>query len=225
MTEAIQKWHDRRVGEIAAHLPGASAVFRRFGIDFCCQGHALLTDAVQHRNLDLHEVESALEELDPAAAPEAPQETRALIAHIQTRYHDVHRQQIPELIELSRKVENVHVNHPHVPAGLAETLQRVRGDLEVHMKKEELTLFPRMRCQAAAPLSEPIRQMRHDHDEHASFLDHVARLTDDLTPPADVCASWQALYAGLAQFQTDLVEHIHLENNILFPRFETASPH
>lgn len=223
MTETAQKWHDRRVGEIAAHLPGASAVFRRFGIDFCCQGHALLTDAVQHRNLDLEQVEGALERLDPAAAPVAPQETVALIAHIQSRYHDVHRQQIPELIELSRKVEAVHVNHPQVPAGLAEILQRVRGELEVHMKKEELMLFPLMRRQAEAPFSEPIRQMRHDHDEHAAFLDHVARLTDDLTPPEDACASWQALYAGLAQFETDLVEHIHLENNILFPRFEAES--
>lgn len=222
MTETAQQWHDRRVGEIAAQLPGASAVFRRFGIDFCCQGHALLTDAVQHRNLDLEEVEGALARLDPAAAPDAPQETVALIAHIQSRYHDMHRQQIPELIDLSRKVEMVHVNHPQVPAGLAELLQRVRGELEVHMKKEELMLFPLMRRQAAeTPLSEPIRQIRHDHDEHAAFLDHVARLTDDLTPPADACASWQALYAGLAQFETDLVEHIHLENNILFPRFET----
>lgn len=222
MAEVIHNLPDQRVGRIAAQLPGASAVFRRLGIDFCCQGHALLKDAVSHRNLDLAEVERTLEALDPAAAPQVPSETGALIDHIQTRYHDVHRQQIPELAELSQRVESVHVNHPQVPAGLAETLRQARGELEVHMKKEELMLFPVMRRQAAIRLAEPLREMRHDHNDHAMLLDQIKRLTDNCTPPADACGSWRALYTGVAQFQTDLMEHIHLENNILFPRFEAA---
>lgn len=220
MIKPIHTLYDSSVGEMAAQLPGASGVFRRFGIDFCCQGHISVMDAAKHRNLAPGQLEEALEALDPTAAPEAPQETGALIDHIQTRYHDAHRQQIPELMELSRKIESVHVNHSRVPAGLAETLHRFRGELEVHMKKEELMLFPLMHRQAAKPLSEPLRELRHDHSDHALFLDQIASLTDDCTPPVDACASWRALYLGVEQFRKDLMEHIHLENNILFPRFE-----
>lgn len=222
MTERAHPLHDRSVGEIAARLSGASSIFRQFGIDFCCQGHVMLKDAANHRSFDLDELETALDALDPAAPQPVPQETDALIDHIQTCYHDVHRQQLPELIALSRKVETVHVNHPNVPAGLAETLQHIWGELEVHMKKEELKVFPAMRRQGADPLFGPIREMRHDHNGHAAFLDQIGRLTDDCTPPRDACRSWQALYAGVAQFRADLIEHVHLENNVLFPRFEKA---
>lgn len=223
MTETVRDLHDRGVGEIAARLPGASAVFRRYGINFCCQGHVSLEDAANHRNLDLGELKTALGALDADAVSQVPQETGALIDHIQKRYHEVHRQQFPELIELSRKVETVHVNHPKVPGGLALTLQQVRGEMEVHMKKEELILFPAMRRQAADRISEPLREMRHEHNDHATYLDQIERLTDDITAPEGACRTWQALYAGLAQFKADLMEHIHIENNILFPRFETTT--
>ncbi|WP_299364646.1 iron-sulfur cluster repair di-iron protein [uncultured Paracoccus sp.] len=223
MTERAHPLHDQSVGEIAARLAGASNVFRRFGIDFCCQGHVSLKDAANHRSSDLDELETALDALDPSAPQPVPQETGALIEHIKTCYHDVHRQQIPELIALSRKVEAVHVNHPNVPAGLAETLQHVWGELEVHMKKEELMVFPAMLRQRAGSLAEPIREMRHDHNDHAAFLDQIGRLTDDYTPPQDACRSWRTLYDGVAQFRADLMEHVHLENNVLFPRFETAA--
>ena len=108
MTDRAHPLHDQSVGEIAARLAGASNVFRRFGIDFCCQGHVSLKDAANHRNFNLDELEAALEALDPSAPQRVPQETGALINHIKTCYHDVHRQQLPELIALSRKVEAVH---------------------------------------------------------------------------------------------------------------------
>lgn len=220
MTQTANPLLNQSVGEIAAQLPGASGVFRQFGIEFCCQGHISLADAANYGNLDMAQLEAALAALDPAATPEAPQETGALIDHIQTRYHNVHRQQIPDLIELSSKVEAVHVNHPKVPAGLAETLKQIWGEMEVHMKKEELLLFPAMRRQATDRIATQIREFRHDHNDQAMFLDQIARLTDDYTLPEGACRSWQALYAGAAQFRTDLTEHVHLENNILFPRFE-----
>lgn len=223
MNPTTQAPRDRHVGEIAARLPGATGVFRQFGIDFCCHGDVPLEEAALSRGLDMAELEAALEALDPAAAPLAPEETGALIDHIQTRYHDVHRRQIPELIELSRKVELVHLTHPDVPTGLADALQRILGELEMHMKKEELILFPAMRRQAAAGLATPIGEMRHDHDSHGLFLEEMARLTDDCTLPRGACRSWQALYAGASQLKSDLMEHIHLENNVLFPRFEARA--
>ncbi|HDZ72331.1 MAG TPA: iron-sulfur cluster repair protein YtfE [Aurantimonas coralicida] len=223
MTETTQPLHDQNVGEIAARLPGATGVFRRFGIDFCCHGDVSLTEAAYQRKLNIIELETALQALDPAAAPQAPRETTALIDHIQTRYHEVHRRQIPELIELSRKVEAVHAAHPNAPEGLADALQQIMGELEVHMKKEELILFPAMRRQAEGQLDAPITEMRHDHDAHGAFLERVAQITDDYTLPDGACRSWQALYAGAAQLKDDLMEHIHLENNVLFPRFEASA--
>ncbi|WP_417425655.1 iron-sulfur cluster repair di-iron protein [Hoeflea sp.] len=215
--------NDRNVGEIAAELPGATGIFRRFGIDFCCHGDIPLTQAAAERGLDISELVSALQALDPAAAPEAPQETGALIDHIQTRYHDVHRQQIPELIELSRKVEAVHAGHQNAPEGLADVLQEIMAELETHMHKEEQDIFPAMRLKAANPLAAPISELRHDHDAHGVFLERVGEITDDYTLPGDACRSWEALYAGAAQLKEDLMEHIHLENNVLFPRFEAGA--
>ncbi len=218
MAETINNLHDRGVGDIAAQLPGASAVFHRFGIEFCCQGHVSLADAVRRRNADLTEVQKALDALDPKAAPEVP--TGELIDHIQTRYHDVHRRQIAELIELSHKVESAHVNHPKVPAGLAQTITQFRAELEALMKKQEMTHFPALQTKTPEQLALSIRAMRHDHDQFAFFLDQIDQLTDGCTLPKDACASWQALYTDVARFKADLIEHIHLENNVLFPRFE-----
>lgn len=220
MIESRHISQDRSVGDIAAQLPGASGVFRRFGIDFCCQGHISLMDATKRGNLAPGQLEEALDALDPTAAPEAPRETGALIDYIQKRYHKAHQQQLPDLIELSSKVESVHVNHPKVPAGLAETLKQLWSEIEVHMKKEELLLFPAMRNQATDRIGLLIRETRHDHNDHAVFLDQIARLTDEYTLPEDACRSWQAVYTGAAQFRVDLTDHIHLENNVLFPRFE-----
>lgn len=110
-----------------------------------------------------------------------------------------------------------------MPAGLAETLKQIWCEMEVHMEKEELLLFPAMRRQATDRITPPIREFRHDHNDHATFLDQIARLTDEYTLPEDACRSWQALYTGAAQFRADLMEHIHLENNVLFPRFEGAA--
>ncbi len=222
MQPEAKTFHDRPVGEIAATLPGASAVFRLFGIDFCCHGERSLTEAANGRALDPADLEAALAALDPDAVPAAPQETGALIDHIMTRYHEVHRRQLPELATLSRKVETVHAAHPAVPAGLADLLERMIGELEVHMKKEELMLFPVMRRQAGGALNTPIGQMRHDHDDHAQALARIEALTGGYAAPEGACRSWQALIAGAEALRNDLMEHIHLENNVLFPRFEAA---
>lgn len=211
----------RTVGEIAASLPGAAAVFRKFKIDFCCHGDVSLDEAAAGRGLDVATIADALRSLDASDLPEPAKLTSAdLIDHIQTRYHETHRREIAELIQLSRKVEAVHKEHPQAPLGLADLLRQIEGELEVHMKKEELILFPAMHW-ADTALDMPIGQMRHDHNDHAEFLDRLKAVTEDFTLPEGACRSWQALYAGLAKFADDLVEHIHIENNILFPRFES----
>ncbi len=109
-----------------------------------------------------------------------------------------------------------------MPRGLADLLERMSTELQQHMAKEELILFPAMKQSTAAGLDMPIARMRHEHDDHGAHLRELDRLTNGVTVPADACRTWQALYAGLAKLTDDLMEHIHLENNVLFPRFSAV---
>ncbi|TQF33756.1 iron-sulfur cluster repair protein YtfE [Bradyrhizobium sp. UNPA324] len=211
---------NRTVGEIAATLPGATAVFRRFKLDFCCGGDVLLAEAVRKRALDIAAVEEALDALDPRKSGSAPEATSALIDHILTRYHETHRRELPELARLARKVEAVHAGHPEVPQGLADTLEAIQAELEEHMQKEEAELFPLMQQQDAAGNQLPISQMRDDHDRHGELLRRLESLAKGFALPKGACRSWTALYGGTAKLVDDVMEHIHLENNVLFPRFE-----
>ena len=210
------------VGEIAASLPGATAVFRRFGLDFCCKGNVPLDESARQRGVDLAEVEGALSALAGATdRTTPPAATPALIDHIFARYHETHRRELPELIRLAQKVEKVHASRSDVPRGLADFLQRMSTELVQHMAKEELILFPAMK-QGGLPLHAPIACMRHEHDDHGEHLRELEALTNGITVPSDACRTWQALYAGLDKLRDDLMEHIHLENNVLFPRFAPA---
>jgi regulator of cell morphogenesis and NO signaling len=218
--EAAQR--ERTVGDIAATLPGATAVFRKFKIDFCCNGDLTLDLAARRRGIapdDLERALGALGSAGVAAAMPAVMDSGELIDHIQARYHEAHRRTLPELIVLSRKVEAVHREHPNVPAGLSDVLRQIESELEKHMAKEEETLFPAMRRYANGGLDASIGELRHEHDDQGALLRRLERITDDFTPPEGACRSWQALYVGAAQLAEDLMEHIHLENNVLFPRF------
>ncbi|MFC2967929.1 hemerythrin domain-containing protein [Acidimangrovimonas pyrenivorans] len=145
----------------------------------------------------------------------------ALTHHIETRYHAGHRQQLPELERLADLVETVHFSDETAPRGLAELLSRLVGEMEVHMKKEELILFPMIRKGGAPGIDRPIAAMRADHDDHGDEIAQIRKLTDDLTLPEGACRTWTALYDGLGRFIADLEEHIRLENEVLFPQFET----
>jgi len=217
--EAVFQFAQRPIGEIATSLPGATAVFRKFRLDFCCGGEAMLAEAAARRGADLPAIERELQALDLDAESDVPAESGALIDYILYRYHETHRRQLPELLKLALKVETVHANHPAVPRGLADLIQKLIGELEVHMKKEELILFPLIR-NGAHGIDGPISQMRLDHDDHGELLHRLEELTNRFTPPEGACRSWQALYAGAAKFMDDIMDHISLENNVLFPRFQ-----
>ncbi|WMC10846.1 iron-sulfur cluster repair protein YtfE [Oceanimonas pelagia] len=204
---------------LARDLPGATRVFHHYRLDYCCGGHALLSEALAERGLDSAEVLARLEALPARNESDinwAEAGTNELIDHILARYHQVHRQQLPELVQLARRVEAVHEDNPLCPKGLAEHLEAMRQELESHMQKEEQILFPMLRRGLFAPAQGPISVMRMEHDDHGEALARLARLTHDFSLPAGACASWQALYTGINELQTDLMQHIHLENNILF---------
>ena len=147
----------------------------------------------------------------------------ALTHHIETRYHARHREQLPMLAAMAERVEDVHFGDEGVPDGLSVLLQQMIGEMEVHMKKEELILFPAIRRGGGPGLETPIAVMRADHDDHQNEVAQICRLTHDLTLPPGACRSWTALYEGLGTFLRDLNAHIRLENDVLFPRFEPAA--
>ncbi|NCM97761.1 MAG: hypothetical protein AUK60_05140 [Rhodobacteraceae bacterium CG2_30_10_405] len=148
----------------------------------------------------------------------------ALTTFIETRFHQTHREQLPDLAALALKVERVHGDRPDAPHGLGAVLERLIGELEVHMKKEELILFPAIRRGGMPGIENPIAVMRADHDVHDATIARILGLTNNLTLPTGACRSWTALYDGLKVFLDDLDAHIRLENDVLFPRFEMA-PH
>ena len=154
--------------------------------------------------------------IDVAPSHDAAELTR----HIEARYHARHREQLPELAALAEKVEAVHAGGADVPVGLAAVLHCMIGEMEAHMKKEEMILFPAMRKGGMPGIEVPIAMMRADHDGHDTDIARVRELTGDLTLPEEACRTWTALYQGLGVFIADLEAHIHLENDVLFPQFE-----
>jgi regulator of cell morphogenesis and NO signaling len=211
---------DRTLADIAATLPGATSVFRSHKLDFCCGGRVALADAAAAKGIALPALEADLGRIVALGLPASiPQATTDIIALIETRYHATHRRDLPELVKLARRVEAVHKAHPAVPHGLADLLQRVSDQLGDHMNKEEQVLFPLMRAGGHPAIGQPIGVLLAEHDDHGGHLRELERLTGDFTVPDDACPTWRALYVGARKLTDDVMEHIHIENNVLFPRF------
>ncbi|AUH66784.1 hemerythrin domain-containing protein [Paracoccus zhejiangensis] len=146
----------------------------------------------------------------------------ALTHYIETRYHARHREQLPMLAAMAERVEDVHFGDDGVPDGLSVLLQQMIGEMEIHMKKEELILFPAIRRGGMPGIEAPIAVMRADHAGHDREVAEIRRRTGNLTLPDGACGTWTRLYEGLADFIDDLTEHMRLENEVLFPPFEPA---
>lgn len=213
------------LGQLAVQIPGATAVFRRFKLDFCCGGQQSLAEACAQKGLDADTILSEIEGLVPVQVEPDTRSPSQLIDHVLSRYHKVHRQQLPELIRMARRVEAVHRDHPLVPQGLANHLETMEQELLDHMAKEEQVLFPLLKQGGHPMVIHPIGMMRHEHVSHGAQLERLAALAHQHQPPAGACNTWQALYAGTARLAEDLVDHIHLENNVLFPLFESQAQH
>lgn len=210
----------RSLSDLASEIPGATCVFHQHRLDFCCGGHVSLRDAAERRSIDTAGLVLALKHLQEQAVSTAQDwrqvPTAQLIEHLVQRYHEVHREQLPELIRLARRVEVRHQDHDECPIGLADVLENLQQELEGHMHKEERVLFPMLVHGSDSMAQTPIAVMRLEHEQHGDSLDAVLELTRDLQLPDGACTTWRALYGGLEQFRQDLMEHIHLENNILF---------
>ncbi len=211
------------VSDIAATLPGAAEVFRKSGISFCCGGNIPLSEAAARKGIAADALLGQLQALRDAAGRNAPEDTPALIDHILSRYHDTHRAELEWLIPLAHRVERVHGDHEEAPLGLTEALLALQDELVGHMQKEEEVLFPMMRQGSDPMVVHPIAVMRGEHDDTTALLQGIEHVTHDLTLPVGACGSWTALYTGLRKLTEDVVAHIHLENTVLFPRFESRA--
>ena len=213
----------QKLSELAVSIPGATKIFREYDLDFCCGGSVLLEVAAQQKNRNLAEIEKRLTDLQQSKAENHDKDWISasyaeMIDHIVTRFHNRHREQLPELITLAEKVENVHGDRDDCPIGVAAQLEKIYAELSQHLMKEEQILFPMIKMGNYAMASMPIRVMEMEHDEAGQDVEVIKSLTNNCTPPADACFSWKALYSGINEFIDDLMHHIHLENNILFPR-------
>lgn len=212
---------DRTLGELAASHAGASRVFHRHGLDFCCGGSAPLAEAAAAKGLDVSLLLAELraETERPGAFESWDQRPLGeLVDHVLEHFHEAHRAEVPRLLAMARKVEAVHAEKPTCPRGLAAHLERMSVELEEHMQKEEQILFPMLRAGRGRAAMMPIQVMEQEHRDHGANLERLRALTNDYTPPAEACGTWTALFLGLAELERDLMEHIHLENNVLFPR-------
>ena len=220
---------DPPLGALVTANPGVARVLEGFGLDYCCGGQTRLTVACLEAGLDADEVRAALAEVDiDNDVVWADLEPVDLIDHVLAVHHAYLRDELPALEQLSDKVATVHgARHPEL-VEIAATVAELRADLEPHMAREELALFPMIRELVAAdgstsngPTSAdlergPIAAMRFEHDQTGRLLERLHSLSSDFEVPADGCASYTSLYQRLGALEADTHLHVHKENNVLF---------
>lgn len=208
------------LAELAVSHPGASRVFLKHRLDFCCHGRRPLEEACREKGLDPRVIlaEIGKEEVDGDLDELASRPIGELVDFIESHYHSRLRSEIPDLISMAEKVERVHASKATCPRGLAGHLRMVHAAILEHLAKEEQVLFPMIRSGYHSRASAPIRVMEQEHEDHGRNLDHLRGLAHEFVAPPEACTTWQALYLRLKQLSDELMEHIHLENNVVFPR-------
>ena len=226
----------KTVGEIAAEMPNATREFEKLGIDYCCGGNRTLGEACREAHLPVDETLARLER-NAASAGTRPgadwqnQLLADLITHITTTHHVFVREESPRIQLLAAKVVGVHgKNYPEL-AQVQQVFAALAEELRVHLMKEEQMLFPyisRMEESVLAgepappsmfgTVANPVGMMMQEHDGAGDALRSLRQVTSDYAVPNDACISYRTLYQALQDYEYDLHQHIHLENNVLFPR-------
>ena len=223
------------VGDIVASDFRAAGVFERYGIDFCCGGRQSLGEACRAAAANPEAVIRDLEELTAVAGKDDDMATWSaslLIEYIESTHHTYVRAAIPRIGAFIEKLVEVHGSrHPEL-AFLSAAFRRLAADLIQHMRKEEQVLFPFIRdleehqnshlCSTLmspfGSVENPIRMMEHEHRDAGDELATIRELTGGFVPPADGCTTYSVCMSELKAFERDLHRHIHVENNLLFPK-------
>jgi regulator of cell morphogenesis and NO signaling len=216
---------DLTLGDLVTANPASARVLERHGLDYCCGGQRTLRDACNAAGLDEEAVRVDLDgSTDEPSAAWADLDPPALAQHIVDTHHHYLHEELPLLDALAEKVLNAHERrHPEL-ADVRQLVAAIRADLEPHLMKEERVLFPAIDALAAGQrefgfgsVANPIRVMGIEHDRAGHLLAELRIVSYGFEIPADACASYRSLYERLAALEADTHEHIHKENNVLFP--------
>ena len=218
------------IGDIVTAHPGAAAVFERAGLDYCCKGRRSMESAATEAGLDprvlMNEIiEAGSDRL--ADTSYAQLGLRELVDHVESTHHAYLHAEFPRLVSLTAKIAEVHGSrHPELQEVARLTLA-IRDDLEPHMAREELILFPMIREMVggtsdvapsdAGSVEHPIARMMAEHEATGALLEQLRSVTGGYKVPADGCATYHAAFQGLEQLERDTHVHIHKENNVMFP--------
>jgi len=227
--------YEKTIGEIVAENYRTASVFNNYNIDFCCKGNVPFSEACSNKNIDseklLNEVISVLNENSDSSIDYQNWQIDLLANHIESKHHSYVVNKTPELITFLNKLCNVHgTNHPEL-FQVHELFSASAGELAKHMKKEELILFPYVRQMVISKqkneklntphfgtVTNPIHMMKAEHSTEGDRFRLIEEITNNYTVPSDGCTTYKVTYSMLKEFQDDLHLHIHLENNILFPK-------
>lgn len=218
------------VGQIAAKDLRKAQVFKKYGIDFCCGGKKTLAEACQDKGLDVHKIQKELSD-SPSTITQRPLpfdewSPDFLADYIVNNHHAYVKKSLPDLLVYSNKVAAVHGGHHPELLSVSTLVQQLAQELTDHLAKEEMILFPFIKAKVRgefyrAPfgsVESPIKMMEQEHDDAGQILAELRYVTNGYVLPDDACASYSLLYRLLEEFESDLHMHIHLENNILFPK-------
>jgi regulator of cell morphogenesis and NO signaling len=223
---------DASVGELVVERPSRARVFEELGIDYCCGGKKPLQQACRERNLDYSAVASQLEQ-EQAAAPAQGERNWAsasvtdLCDHVEQTHHQYLKQELPRLDFLTTKVATRHGDSRPALAEVRRVFAELKAEMDAHMVKEERVLFPLCRRLDAAEelpampcgsVGNPIEVMIREHEHAGDAVARIRALTDNYSCPPDACNTYRALFDALEHLERDLHEHVHKENNILFPK-------
>ncbi len=231
----VTKAHQREqtIGEIVSKDFRSAEIFKKYKIDFCCGGKKTLAQVCLTKGINILEVQNELKELElrskSTANNYADWSLDFLTKYIVNTHHHYVKNAIPILLDYTRKIAKVHgIEHPEL-ISIAEQFNIAATELNGHMLKEEMILFPYIEQLAILKLDDslapsfktiqnPIRMMEHEHEEVGIIFSTIRQLSNDYTPPLNACTTYRVTFQKLNEFEQDLHQHIHLENNILFPR-------
>ena len=230
----MKKLESKTVADLVTENIKTAHIFKKYGIDFCCGGGISIQKACEKANVDYELLAGELLNVDNSisrATNYNSWELDFLTDHIINVHHSYVEENIPLLLQYSERVAKVHGHHYTELLEIKELFREVSGELSAHMKKEELILFPFIKKLVLAKkedtglptahfgsVDNPIRMMEVEHEDAGEILRKIATLSNNYTPPEAACNTYRAFYAKLDEFEQDLHQHVHLENNILFPK-------
>jgi regulator of cell morphogenesis and NO signaling len=224
-----KNYKDTLLGELVAEDVRRASIFKEAGIDFCCGGNKTLGQACAERSLQIEQIQRELVSLDETPVPVhllyREWDPALLVEYIINRHHKYVLKSLPEILFFTQKIASVHgKNHPEL-FDISEIMQTVNFELVSHLREEEQILFPAIKngllepsTQARRTIRREIARLQAEHESAGESLDHIRMLSGNYQVPADGCNTYKTAYRMLDQFEEDLHIHVHLENNILFPK-------